>query len=170
MAVRGYRARLLPACSRCRCLRSTPPAFLPATVPFGRFDASATERNHEERSPRCNPGPLAGSSFSPHCSSLPSPRTLAPRRRRSTPSSRSTPSRRATKGTRRSIVDSPGTAGFGIAWQRPGAGGPDVVGNGFDPDGTSNGDEGLINTFTTGRSDSGRRPPAISTATSSSSG
>ena len=48
------------------------------------------------------------------------------------------------------VIVGPANGSFGIAWQRPGAGGPDVVGNGFDSDGTPNGDEGLINTFTTG--------------------
>jgi len=47
------------------------------------------------------------------------------------------------------VLDS--TSGsFGVAWQRPGAGGPDVVGNGFDPNGMPNGDEGLLNTFSAG--------------------
>jgi hypothetical protein len=49
------------------------------------------------------------------------------------------------------FLDSAGK-GFAVAWQRPGAGGLDVAGNAFHPNGTPIGGspEGLVNTYTTG--------------------
>ena len=51
---------------------------------------------------------------------------------------------------RPTIVLDSSTGSFGIGWHRPGLGGLDIAGRGFNSDGTPSGSESLINTYTTG--------------------